>query len=50
MIQSGQNIYKSIERLYETPLSAEEKSEASRNLAGFLNLLIKIDQSSNSAK
>jgi hypothetical protein len=50
MIQSEQSFHKSIDRLYDKPLSSEEKSEAVRNLTGFLNLLIEIDQSSNSTK
>ena len=48
MIQSEQNLQNSIDKLYEQPLSETENSEACRNLSGFLNLLIEIDQSSNS--
>lgn len=50
MIPSEQSLSKSIEGLYEQPLSPEEKNEAVRNLTGFLNLLVEIDQSLKSPK
>jgi hypothetical protein len=50
MILSEQNLHNSIQGLYDSPLSQEEKKEASANLTGFLNLLIEIDQSFNSKK
>jgi hypothetical protein len=50
MNQSEQNFYKSIEGLYDHPISQEEKDEAVSNLVGFFNLLIEIDQSNNTLK
>jgi len=47
MISSEQEFSNSYERLYQCPLSHDEKKEAENNLYGFLNLLIEIDQASN---
>lgn len=45
MIQSELNFQESIESLYDYELSDADKQEAASNLAGFLSLLIEIDQS-----
>jgi len=50
MNQSEQSLSKSIEKLYDCPLSRKEKHEAASNLIGFLSLLIEIDQSTYKKK
>jgi hypothetical protein len=44
MISPEHNFNNSIEELYDSPLSKQESEEAARNLSGFLNLLIEINQ------